>query len=86
MSYVFDQTVRMFRERFAPRSGDSFETNLFEMILQEMHSANHAMNDAINRNSSVSRAVREYEDYINDPKRIPRITLPEERTEGHEDD
>jgi len=66
MSYCFDQTVRMFRERFAARSGDDFEMNLFEMILQEMHSANHSLGDEINKNSQVTRAVRSYEEYVND--------------------
>jgi hypothetical protein len=56
--------ARIFKDRFEPKSGDEYETHLFHMIIQEMHSANHGLDDAVSRDSGVMRAVREYEEYL----------------------
>jgi len=69
MSYSFDVLSRVFNNRFEPKSGDEYEKHLFHMLLEEIHSANHELKDAINRNSRVRKSadrldkhVRELED------------------------
>lgn len=63
MSSSFDSMARLFLDRFEPKSGDEMEMHLFHMIIQEMHSANHDVQDAISRDRRVGAAVKELEEY-----------------------
>lgn len=63
MSSTFDTMQRIFRERFEPKSGDEFEKQLFAMIIEEIHSYNHSVGDALNR-GAIRSATEELLDYI----------------------
>ncbi len=64
MSYSFDVIEGIFRDRFAPKSGDEYEKHLFEMALSDMHSANHELNDGINHNSRVRKSADRLDKYV----------------------
>jgi len=64
MSSSFDSMARWFLDRFEPKSGNEYEKHLFHMIIQEMHSANHDLQDQVSRDSRVMRAVEEYRQFL----------------------
>jgi len=64
MSSSFDVLQRIFMDRFEPMSGDDFEKQLFFGVITSMHSANHQLNDGINKSAGVSNAIRMLEEYI----------------------
>jgi hypothetical protein len=64
MSSSFDFMARVFKERFEPKSGDWYEKHLFEMMIQDIHSANHDLGDKINRNPRLRKTIQEYQDFL----------------------
>lgn len=77
MSYVYDVQRRIWAEHIRPlviaRHGEMFAFH-FEMLMEEMHSANHAVpskdgvfkGDGINKDPRVCLAARELEEYVKD--------------------
>ena len=65
MSYAFDVMSRVFAEHIE----GMIESELafrFRMLFEEMHEANHRLNDAINKDGRVSRAARELDEFARD--------------------
>lgn len=68
MSYAFDTLMAVWRRRVEPLIEDHDLAMMFELLFEEMHSANHTAQradargtmhgDAVNRHPGVSRAVR----------------------------
>lgn len=68
MSYAFDTLMAVWRRRVEPLIEDRDLAMMFELLFEEMHSANHGTQradgrgnlrgDAVNRHPGVSRAVR----------------------------
>ncbi len=64
MSYCFDTMASVFRRKIAPKLDDDNLVMLFEMLIQDMHSANHALADGIDKSVHVSRSTRRLNDYV----------------------
>lgn len=73
MSYCYDVMSRVFRTHVYPlleRDGKEKLAMRFEMLIEDMHSANHNVpskdgifkGDGINKDAGVTRAARELED------------------------
>lgn len=66
MSYAFDVQARAwsrFREATVDRV-DWYGPHLFEMLFSEMHSANHRLDDQVNKDPGVGKAARELEEWL----------------------
>jgi hypothetical protein len=64
MSSSFDFLESIFRDRFEAKSGDLFEHHLFQMALSDIHSANHDLQDAINRNARLRKTIDELKEHL----------------------
>ncbi len=70
MSYAFDTLVMVWCKRVDPLIEDRDLAMAFEMLFQEMHSANHKVNlptsrisgDGVNKDVQVSKAARRLEE------------------------
>jgi hypothetical protein len=62
MSYCYDVMRRVFDAQIAPHVPDEKVTLLFGFLIDEMHSANHTLNDGINKNGRVSGAAKALDD------------------------
>lgn len=92
MSYVYDLQRRVWTEHIRPlvvaRHGEMF-TFVFEALMEEMHSANHAVpskdgvfkGDGINKDPGVCRAARELEEFVKN-EMVPRMPSKEEFTKA----
>lgn len=63
MSYCFDTLMRVYTEKIEPQ----LEAELafrFRMVLEEMHEANHRLNDGINKDARVTRMTRALERHV----------------------
>jgi len=58
MSYCFDVMSRVFDQHIAPKIDQEIAME-FSMLIQEMHSANHRLNDGINKDNQVSKQARD---------------------------
>jgi len=71
MSYAFDTMGRVWQKRIRPLVKDEKLAVYFEMLFEEMHSANHAVPDAkgvfkgdgINKHAGVTKAARRLEEH-----------------------
>lgn len=63
MSYAYDVLQRaLITER--NQHGSSCVQFCIEMLVAEMHTANHRLNDAINKDADVSEAARELDEAL----------------------
>lgn len=58
MSFCYDVLERVFAHHIKPQLKDSEISMRFEMLLSEMHEANHRLRDAINKDEGVNRVAR----------------------------
>lgn len=72
MSYVFDKTSSVYREHILPHVPDKELGMLFEMVLEEIHLANHRVpssdgvfkGDGLNHDRSLRSTVQQMVDYL----------------------
>ena len=72
MSHAFDVMARVFREKIAPHVVDEQLVMRFEMLIQDMHSANHNVpsadgiftGDGVNKDRIVSDSARKLDEYV----------------------
>lgn len=72
MSYAYDLMSSVFENRIRPKLDDDNLASLFSELIDAMHEANHKVpsadgvfkGDGINKDSGVSRAARELDDYV----------------------
>jgi len=67
MSSSFDTMARVFLLHFECK--DEYLKHLFHMALEALHSANHEMQDAVNRDSQVMKAARQLDNYAREIER-----------------
>lgn len=67
MSYCFDTISRIYRDKIEKlvEKEDPQLAMMFSMLLDEIHSANHRVKDALNKDSQLCSAVRELDEYVN---------------------
>ncbi len=65
MSYCFDVQMRAWRMfKTAGGTQEWYVTELFEQLLDAMHSANHRLDDKINKDRAVSQAAKRLEEQL----------------------
>jgi hypothetical protein len=64
MSFVFDTLQRAWSSRIRPHVPDEELALRFEMLLEELHSANHRLKDAVNHDAGAHKYARELEKYL----------------------
>lgn len=72
MSYCFDTISRVYRDRILPHVPDRELAEMFQGVLDEIHSANHNVpsangvfkGDGLNKDPNLTAAVREMEEYV----------------------
>lgn len=70
MSYCFDVMSRAFatlREQLPPDVRDGEMVYRFEILISEMHEANHRLRDAINHDDHVTGAARRLDNIGKEP-------------------
>lgn len=71
MSYAYDVMSRVWAQHIRPNVRDKTLALCFEMLIEEMHNANHRVpsannvfkGDGINKDPEVTRAARALDDY-----------------------
>ena len=63
MSSSFDYLVKYFSDNFEPKSGDWYQKALMKRALDEIHSANHDLQDKINRHPGVRSVIKDMQDH-----------------------
>lgn len=64
MSYCYDTMRRVWDERIAPKLDDDELAFRFGALIDAMHSANHRLDDGINKDREVDVAARKLERYV----------------------
>ena len=64
MSYCYDTMRRVWDEQIVPRLDDDELAFRFGALIDAMHSANHRLDDGINKDREVDVAVRKLEQYV----------------------
>jgi hypothetical protein len=64
MSYVYDTMRRVWDERIVPKLNDEELAFRFGALIDAMHSANHRLDDGINKDREVDAATRKLEKYV----------------------
>jgi hypothetical protein len=64
MSYVYDTMRRVWDERIVPQLNDDELAFRFGALIDAMHSANHRLDDGINKDREVDVATRKLEQYV----------------------
>jgi hypothetical protein len=82
MSYCYDTMRRVWDERIVPTLDDEELAFRFGALIDAMHSANHRLDDGINKDREVDVAARKLEGYVAGRSRL-RSSNP--RTEAGEE-
>jgi hypothetical protein len=64
MSYVYDTMRRVWDERIVPHLDDEELAFRFGALIDAMHSANHRLDDGINKDREVDVVTRKLEQYV----------------------
>jgi len=64
MSYVYDTMRRVWDDRIAPNLNDDELAFRFGALIDAMHSANHRLDDGINKDREADVAARKLEQYV----------------------
>ena len=80
MSYVYDAMRRVWDERIVPKLDDDELAFRFGARLDAMHSANHRLDDGINKDREVDVATRKLEHVMFQFSADPPITPPAHRS------
>ena len=64
MSYVYDTMRRVWDERIVPRLDDEELVFRFGALIDAMHSANHRLDDGVNKDREADVAARKLERYV----------------------
>ena len=72
MSYAFDTQAQVWRDHIRPLIKDDHLAMRFEMLMQEMHDANHKVpsangifsGDGINKDGQVTKLARQLDEYV----------------------
>ena len=72
MSYVYDTMRRVFDDRIAPNLNDDELAFRFGALIDAMHSANHRLEDGINKDREADIAARKLEQYVTGRTRFVR--------------
>ena len=72
MSYVYDTMRRVWDDRIAPTLNDEELSFRFGALIDAMHSANHRLEDGINKDREADIAARKLEQYVNGCARLVR--------------
>jgi hypothetical protein len=75
MSYVYDTMRRVWNEQVVPKLDDEELAFRFGALIDAMHSANHRLDDGINKDREVDVATRKLEQYVGGQRaRVPAET------------
>jgi hypothetical protein len=72
MSYVYDTMRQVWDERIVPKLNDDELAFRFGALIDAMHSANHRLDDGINKDREADAAARKLEKYVSGD-RAPRV-------------
>ena len=75
MSYVYDTMRRVWDERIVPRLDDAELAFRFGALIDAMHSANHRLDDGINKDREVDVATRKLEQYVSGYRAAPSAEI-----------
>ena len=75
MSYVYDTMRRVWDERIVPRLDDDELAFRFGALIDAMHSANHRLDDGINKDREVDVATRKLEQYVSGRRAAPSAEI-----------
>ena len=64
MSYVYDTMRRVWDERIVPRLDDEELVFRFGALIDAMHSANHRLDDGVNKDREADVAARKLDRYV----------------------
>jgi hypothetical protein len=64
MSYVYDTMRRVWDDQIAPNLNDDELAFRFGALIDAMHSANHRLEDGINKDREADVAARKLEQYV----------------------
>lgn len=64
MSYVYDTMRRVWDERIVPKLDDEELIFRFGALIDAMHSANHRLDDGVNKDREADVAARKLERYV----------------------
>jgi len=64
MSFSFDVMARAFLQCYAANEKDERQNYLFHRLIEEVHSANHELDDTLNRNPRIRRAASRLDQYL----------------------
>ena len=64
MSYVYDTMRRVWDERIVPKLDDEELVFRFGALIDAMHSANHRLDDGVNKDREADVAARKLERYV----------------------
>ena len=74
MSYCYDTMRRVWDERIVPKLDDDELAFRFGALIDAMHSANHRLDDGINKDREVDVVTRKLERYVNGRKPSEGVT------------
>jgi hypothetical protein len=77
MSYVYDTMRRVWDEQIVPHLGDEELAFRFGALIDAMHSANHRLDDGINKDREVDVAARKLERYVSSSRATGERSQPE---------
>ena len=77
MSYVYDTMRRVWDVEIAPRVDDEELKFRFGALIDAMHSANHRLDDGINKDREVDVAARKLERYVSSSRATGERSQPE---------
>jgi hypothetical protein len=64
MSYVYDTMRRVWDEQIVPKLDDEELAFRFGALIDAMHSANHRLDDGVNKDREADVAARKLERYV----------------------
>jgi hypothetical protein len=79
MSYCYDTMRRVWTTNIVPKLDDEELVFRFEALIDAMHSANHRLDDGINKDREVDHAARKLEKYVDGPKERSSEKMTRER-------
>ena len=76
MSYVYDTMRRVWDERIVPRLDDEELVFRFGALIDAMHSANHRLDDGVNKDREADVAARKLERYVSGNRAQAAVEKP----------
>ena len=86
MSYVYDTMRRVWDVEIVPRLDDDELIFRFGAVIDAMHSANHRLDDGINKDREVDVATRKLEQYLSGRHSATSGAKPAERVKRFNSD